>query len=123
MRPAKRFRIVLPVPLCVVIGLTSAVALAGEKKSSPTKPATPAKASAELLVGPAVEFKNLTVFPVLSKVAKNDDAYITLDEGLKAGTVVIAEVGAPIAAPAPRRTAAAAQSAPPEVRTPRQCRQ
>jgi hypothetical protein len=36
----------------------------------------------------------LTIFPVSSKVPKNDDRFITLDEGLAAGTVKIIEVGA-----------------------------
>src|SRR5437870_4072391 len=48
----------------------------------------------ELIVGQPVRFKNLTIFPVTSKVAKNQDRFITLDEALKAGTVEVSEVGA-----------------------------
>ena len=41
-----------------------------------------------------VSYKNLTVFPVRANFATATDAYITLDEGIKAGTVVITEKGA-----------------------------
>src|SRR5918911_3180572 len=41
-----------------------------------------------------VSYKNLTIFPVRANFATATDAYITLDEGIKAGTVVITEKGA-----------------------------
>lgn len=41
-----------------------------------------------------VSYKNLTVFPVRANFATATDAYVTLDEGIKAGTVVITEKGA-----------------------------
>jgi hypothetical protein len=56
--------------------------------SGPDEPAVD-----DLSVGPPVEFENLTVFPVVSKTARDEDRFITLDEGLKAGTVEIVEVG------------------------------
>ena len=40
-----------------------------------------------------VSYKNLTIFPVRGPDQKGSDAYITLDEGTKAGTVVITEKG------------------------------
>jgi hypothetical protein len=40
-----------------------------------------------------VFYKNLTIFPVAGRDAPGSDAYITLDEGTKAGTVVITERG------------------------------
>jgi hypothetical protein len=40
-----------------------------------------------------VFYKNLTIFPVAGSDAQGSDAYITLDEGTKAGTVVITERG------------------------------
>lgn len=46
------------------------------------------------IVGEPIRFENLTIFPVASRVPKTDDRFITLDEGLKAGTVEIREVGA-----------------------------
>jgi hypothetical protein len=45
------------------------------------------------IVGEPIRHKNLTIFPVLSKVEQNGDRYITLDEGLRAGTVQVIEVG------------------------------
>ena len=45
-------------------------------------------------VGRPVSYRNLTLFPVHSRVATaGADAYITLDEGIRAGTVVITERG------------------------------
>ncbi|MDT5272291.1 MAG: hypothetical protein QOH49_4477 [Acidobacteriota bacterium] len=38
-----------------------------------------------------VSYKNLTIFPVRGRDIQGSDAYITLDEGTKAGTVVITE--------------------------------
>src|SRR5215218_753823 len=40
-----------------------------------------------------VSYKNLTIFPVMGRDAAGSEAYITLDEGTKAGTVVITERG------------------------------
>lgn len=48
----------------------------------------------ELRIGRPVIHENLTIFPVYSRTAKNDDRFITLDEGLQAGTVEIMETGA-----------------------------
>jgi hypothetical protein len=47
----------------------------------------------ELQVLAPVSYKNLTIFPVRGRDAQGSDAYITLDEGTKAGTVVITERG------------------------------
>jgi len=47
-----------------------------------------------LVIGEPLRHANLTIFPVSSKVPRNEDLYITLDEGLKAGTVEVFEVGA-----------------------------
>ncbi len=75
----------------------------------PTGPATPVKPdesstavrSGEFVIGEPVKFENLTIFPILSEVAKDEDRFITLEEGLKQATVEICEVGA-----RPRRHAA-----------------
>ncbi len=50
-----------------------------------------------------VSYQNLTIFPVRGRDAQGSDAYITLDEGTKAGTVVITERGGGQAAQAPIR--------------------
>jgi hypothetical protein len=49
-----------------------------------------------------VAYKNLTIFPVRGADLAGSDAYITLDEGTKAGTVVITERGAQAAGRLPR---------------------
>src|SRR5437762_1591989 len=55
----------------------------------------------DLVIGEPIVFRNLAIFPVSSKMLRNDDRFITLDEGLKAGTVEILERGAAPAAAAP----------------------
>ncbi|HEX8281753.1 MAG TPA: DUF6569 family protein [Pyrinomonadaceae bacterium] len=63
----------------------------------------------ELQVLAPVSYKNLTIFPVRGREAQGSDAYVTLDEGTKAGTVVITELGGGQSAGAPRHRAAAAR--------------
>lgn len=47
-----------------------------------------------LRVGMPVSYKNLTLFPVIGGAGGAEmDAYITLDEGIRAGTIVITERG------------------------------
>ena len=55
-------------------------------------------AAGEFLIGEPVRYENLSIFPVSTKVAHDDDRFVTLDEGLKAGTVRVFEVGAANAA-------------------------
>jgi hypothetical protein len=54
-------------------------------------------------VGTPVSYKNLTIFPVYAADLPGSEAYITLDEGTKAGTVVITERGGGQAAQRPNR--------------------
>lgn len=60
-----------------------------------------------------VSYKNLTIFPVYGADLPGSEAYITLDEGTRAGTVVITEKGAGQAAarPHPRTHGRTPQSA------------
>ena len=48
----------------------------------------------DLLLGEAIAFRNLAIYPVTSQTPRLDDRFITLDEGLKAGTIEILEKGA-----------------------------
>lgn len=48
----------------------------------------------DLLVGEPIQHDNLTIFPVVSRTPKDVDRFITLDEGLAAGTVEVLEMGA-----------------------------
>ena len=45
-------------------------------------------------ISAAISFKNLTVFPVVSDEPTSTDEFITLDEGLRSGKVIITELGA-----------------------------
>ncbi|MCA1619968.1 MAG: hypothetical protein LC795_11770 [Acidobacteria bacterium] len=49
-----------------------------------------------------VSYKNLTIFPIAAASLPGSEAYITLDEGTRAGTVVITEKGAGQSAARPR---------------------
>ena len=53
----------------------------------------PAVSLADYEIGAPLVHGNLTIFPVTSKEARSEDRFITLDEGLKAGTVKVFEVG------------------------------
>jgi hypothetical protein len=69
-----------------------------------------------------VSYKNLTIFPVRGADRPGSDAYITLDEGTKSGTVVITERsgGGQAAAYVPPRPQPANRLPQPANRTPRQ---
>ena len=57
-----------------------------------TEQKTPWQAG-DWIVGEPLHHANLTIVPLLSTSPRTDDRFITLDEGLKAGTVEILEVG------------------------------
>lgn len=65
----------------------------GVEPQSATK-AKVADPTADFVIGAPLVYRNLTIFPVSSKTAKNQDRFITLDEALKQGTVQIQEKGA-----------------------------
>ena len=78
--------------------LVSMVVAVGCSRTKPTEevaegPALPLNAVGDLIVGEPIKHGNLTIFPVSSREPKNDDRFITLNEGLAAGTVEIVEVG------------------------------
>ncbi|HWC76057.1 MAG TPA: DUF6569 family protein [Blastocatellia bacterium] len=54
---------------------------------------SPAPVNPKWSLGAPISFKNLTVFPVLGD-SLDSNKYITLDEGLKSGKVIITEIGA-----------------------------
>ena len=68
-------------------------AFAKNHKEKPSAPAQPAAAPAkevtvgDFVIAAPIQSKNLIVFPVLSVKPKNDDRYITLEEGLKSRKV------------------------------------
>jgi len=79
--------------LWLAFGLT---AVGCDRPPTPSRPrAEPSPAEVgDLRVAAAISYKNLQIFPVVSKTPKSDDRFITLDEGLAAGTVEILEIGA-----------------------------
>jgi hypothetical protein len=84
------------------VGLVSATAVvaylvfafAPSRRMPAAGDAVVAKALGDLIVGEPVVLGNLAIFPVSSPTPLLDDRFITLDEGLKAGTVEIYEKGA-----------------------------
>jgi hypothetical protein len=90
---------------CVALALILAAgdcgqAFAKHRKEKPSAPAQPAAAQpkevtvGDFIIAAPIQSKNLMVFPVLSIKPKNDDRYITLEEGLKSHKVDVYEVGA-----------------------------
>ncbi len=69
----------------------------------------------DLVIGTPIRHENLMIFPVSSKVPVNEDLYITLDEGLKAKTIEVYEVGADIEANPPDAPDAAEPEEPQQV--------
>ena len=91
--------------LCLSCALLVSLSLAGchppsakntNEAGMPVVAVPAGTAFGDLVVGDPVVHENLTLFPILSKLPKNEDRFITLDEGLGAGTVKILEVGAEV---------------------------
>jgi hypothetical protein len=100
----------------MVVSLLSIFWLAGgcSRPATQESPEGPGEAAqvcvGGLLIGEPIQWKNLTVFPVASQSPKTDDRYLTLDEGLRTGTVQVSEVGAePSSGPGPAKPVAAAK--------------
>ncbi len=67
------------------------------------------------LLGEPVQYANMTIFPLLAPTPKTDDRFITLDEGLKEGTVEIMEVSAATRTAQAPHAGAGVQAAHPQV--------
>jgi len=67
---------------------------AGSRPPAATTNAAPIAPDQDFVVSNPVQHDNLIIFPVLSTALQSDDRFVTLNEGLKAGTVEIREVGA-----------------------------
>ena len=89
---------------------------AGGQSPDATTTAAPITLGNDFVVSKPVQHENLTIFPVLSTSLRSDDRFITLNEGLKAGTVEILELGARLDAvrPAEEGLQAAANESGPE---------
>ncbi len=62
--------------------------------SGPLAAAAGGSRLADFVVGQPIRHKNLAIFPICSRLPRDEDRFITLDEGLAAGMVEIFEVGA-----------------------------
>jgi len=76
-----------------VVGLAYLVFSSGHNPAAPIDDAI-ADPTQDLVIGEPIVFENLAIFPVSSKTPRMQDRFITLDEGLQAGTVEIIETGA-----------------------------
>ena len=90
--------VVLSLAVCLTAAACRQSSTDEDSRPKPDSDKPPASAKAadlgDFVIAAPVRYQNLTIFPVLSKVPKNEDRYITLEEGLNAGTVEIYEVGA-----------------------------
>jgi hypothetical protein len=66
----------------------------GIQSAEPPRAKTKAATNSEFVVGEPIRHANLTIFPITSRTPRNIDRFITLDEGLKAGTVEVLELAA-----------------------------
>ncbi len=79
---------------CKFVLLVLGMFLVGCGRSSQTpEPIAQGTPLENYLIGEPFRHGNLTVFPIASKTTLAEDRFITLDEGLKAGTVEIREIG------------------------------
>ena len=105
--------LVIAILACLLIGSDMRTALAKDpldeltdllnkhKRSTKHAPKTPlespqlpVKGIKEFVVAEPVGHLNLAIFPIVSVIPVEQDRFVTLDEGFKAGTVQVFEVGA-----------------------------
>jgi len=94
----------LPFVFCLALSACSRMSPTSTGQTPPSTPpgrtVSEQFSTGEFELGQPVRHQNLTVFPVLSKAKHDEDRFITLEEGLQAGTVEVVEVGAVRAAAA-----------------------
>jgi len=78
--------------LCTLGGLAFAWALTGPYSSNASPGQPPKPENGWRLLEP-VSYENITIFPVVSAVEQDTKAFLTLDEGLASGDVLISEQG------------------------------
>lgn len=79
-----------PVLFCLAI----APLIAAEPKPANSQRSRAPDPTRDFVIGEPISFQNLTIFPVSSRTPRTQDRFITLDQGLKDGTVEIFEKGA-----------------------------
>jgi hypothetical protein len=93
------------------VGWTAA-ATSTQSSEPGSNASAPTAAVGDLIVGEPIRHRNLTVFPVSSRVPCDVDQYLTLGEGLQAGTVEVSELGADESAAPARPRASRPQARP-----------
>ncbi|HYA62011.1 MAG TPA: DUF6569 family protein [Candidatus Sulfotelmatobacter sp.] len=73
---------------------TLGMAALGMLWSAPGSPALPGKGEGDWRLLEAITYENLTVFPVVSSAGYDTGAFLTLEEGLSRGEVIVREQGA-----------------------------
>jgi hypothetical protein len=76
-----------------LLGITTlgGLAFVGSAPGSPTTP--PSRAEGDWRLLEAVTYENISVFPVVSSYNQDTSAFLTLEEGLASGEVIVAEQG------------------------------
>src|SRR5262250_3320556 len=77
----------------VLLGLSSLSTLGFIFNSSSATPPPPGKPSGDWRLLDPITYENLTVFPVVASIDRDTSAFLTLDEGLATGEVVVREQG------------------------------
>jgi hypothetical protein len=77
------------------LGFTAlGVATLGFIWSNPGPPASPPKSEGDWRLLEPITYENLTVFPVVSSSGYDTSAFLTLEEGLSSGEIIVREQGA-----------------------------
>src|SRR5271154_5323664 len=86
-------RSVLPALISVLMGV-SAVGALGFAWSPPRAPEPPARLEGDWHILEPITYENISIFPVASSSGYDTSNFLTLDEGLTSGEVLIREQGA-----------------------------
>ena len=76
-----------------VLGITGSLGLVGSTGTNQPEPAAPAPEANWRLLDP-VTYENISIFPVVAGAGQDTSGFLTLDEGLSRGDVVVSEQGA-----------------------------
>src|SRR5262245_56260140 len=79
--------------LAALLGLSSLGTLGFIFKANSATPPPPGKPAGDWRLLDPISYENLTVFPVVASNDRDTSAFLTLDEGLASGEVVVREQG------------------------------
>jgi hypothetical protein len=78
----------------IATGLISIFTMLGFVAAVPGSPTPPSRPEGGWRLLPPVTYENMSVFPVVTSTTLDTSAFLTLDEGLSTGEVVVSEQGA-----------------------------